>query len=202
MGFIAALPYSFAPLDWLACEGQMVPLTQNQALFSLLGTTFGGNGQTTFGIPDLRGRTIVGTGQSTSGTLYTQGETGGVEQVTLNLTTLPTHTHVAAVGNVQAPVSGTITAVMNVNNTTGGGVNAQGNYLANQTSQGDQIYATTENGQLNASAIAVTPSLTANINGGAVTVQSTGQGLPHENRMPFLAINYCIATQGLYPQRP
>ncbi|SFI29928.1 phage tail protein [Halpernia frigidisoli] len=101
LGQVNFVPYDFAPKGWAECNGQLMSINQNQALFSLLGTTYGGNGVQTFALPDMRGRTIIddGTGIST----YTEGQTGGSESVTLNVTQIPTHSHtvnaVTDVGN-------------------------------------------------------------------------------------------------------
>jgi microcystin-dependent protein len=95
VGEIKAVAYNFAPKRWSACNGQAMPLNTNQALYSLLGVQFGGNGQTNFNLPDLRGRTPVGIGNSPSlGISYTQGQQIGQEAVSLNLTQIPPHTHV------------------------------------------------------------------------------------------------------------
>jgi len=91
LGEISPVAFSFAPQGWAFCNGQVLPINQNQALFSLLGTTYGGDGQTTFALPDLRGRVIV-----TSGSNYTLGGTGGVEAVTLNVNEIPAHSHAPA----------------------------------------------------------------------------------------------------------
>lgn len=95
IGEIKAVAYNFAPKFWSACNGQVMPINSNQALYSLLGLQFGGNGQTNFNLPDLRGRTPVGIGSSPIlGISYTQGQQGGLEAVSLNLTQIPPHTHI------------------------------------------------------------------------------------------------------------
>jgi microcystin-dependent protein len=100
LGEIRPIAIAYAPKGWAFCTGQLLPIAQNQALFSLLGTTFGGNGQTTFGLPDLRGRIAVGTGQLPGGSTYIQGQQGGQENVTLTTTQIPAHTH-AVTGTLQ-----------------------------------------------------------------------------------------------------
>jgi microcystin-dependent protein len=100
IGEIRLVPFTFAPKGWAFCAGQLLPINQNQALFALLGTTYGGNGQTTFALPDLRGRVAVGVGQSDSGTAYDLGSTGGTETTKLSVAQLPAHAHsVAATSN-------------------------------------------------------------------------------------------------------
>ncbi|MDQ1855930.1 phage tail protein [Chryseobacterium sp. WLY505] len=110
LGQIAFVPYNFAPKYWAECNGQLLPIAQNQALFSLLGTTYGGNGTTTFALPDMRGRVLVHNGQAPGApTMYTMGETGGTESVTLLITQMPAHNHtvnaVTAEGNQNTPTN-------------------------------------------------------------------------------------------------
>lgn len=203
VGFIAALPYTFAPQGWAACDGSSVAVSSNSALFSLLGTQFGGDGITTFKLPDLRGRTIIGSGSGPGLTPYNQGENGGFESITLSAQQMPTHSHAAAVaGGGTVPVTGTISATLNVG-TIGGDSNPGGNFIAASAGgSGEQIFTTAGGATANAGSVTVTPNLTAAVNNLTVTVGMSGGSLPHENRMPYLAIQYCIATQGLYPSRP
>lgn len=108
LGQIAFVPYTFVPNGWAECNGQLLPISQNQALFSLLGTTYGGNGTTNFALPDMRGRVLVHNGQAPGGaTNYTMGQIGGAETVALTVAQMPTHTHtvnaVTAEGNQNIP---------------------------------------------------------------------------------------------------
>ena len=107
IGQIAFVPYNFVPRNWAACDGQLLPIAQNTALFSLLGTTYGGNGQTTFALPDMRGRSLVDDGQGPGLQNYVIGENGGQESVTLLTTQIPAHNHlinaVTADGNESSP---------------------------------------------------------------------------------------------------
>jgi microcystin-dependent protein len=93
LGMIAIYPYNFAPRGWAFCQGQILPIAQNTALFSLLGTTFGGNGQTTFALPDLRGRVPNSSGQGPGLSSYDLGQVGGVESTTLTINQMPSHNH-------------------------------------------------------------------------------------------------------------
>lgn len=93
VGEIRAFPFAFAPVGWATCEGQLLPISQNTALFSLLGTTYGGDGRTTFALPDLRGAAPMHPGQGPGLSLYALGEQGGSEAVTLTVTEIPAHTH-------------------------------------------------------------------------------------------------------------
>lgn len=99
LGEIRLFPYNFAPRGWAFCQGQILPISQNTALFALLGTTYGGNGQTTFALPDLRGRLAVSSGQAPGGSFYTLGEVGGTETVTLLQNQMPAHNHLVNVNN-------------------------------------------------------------------------------------------------------
>ena len=118
--------FSFAPRNWAQCNGQLLPISQNQALFSLLGTTYGGNGQTTFGLPDLRGRTPLSFGQRPGGSNYSQGQVGGEENHTLVTAEMPAHNH-------------QMVASSNVADQT----NADGNLLAKDGSAA--LFSTTQN---------------------------------------------------------
>ena len=156
---------NFAPRGWLFCHGQLVSIAQNTALFSLVGTTYGGNGQTTFGIPDLRGRTPIGAGNGPALSPRVLGEMSGVETVTLNSTQIPQHTH-ALNASASAPTTNT----------------PSGNVLPTGSSR---IYAQgSPSAQLSPSSIGL-----------------AGGSQAHENMQPYLAINYIIATQGIYPSR-
>lgn len=110
LGQIAFVPYNFVPKNWAPCNGQLLSIAQNSALFSLLGTQYGGNGQTTFALPDMRGRMLVHEGQSPAGgTNYTMGQVGGAESVTLQVTQMPAHSHtvnaVSTDGNQNTPTN-------------------------------------------------------------------------------------------------
>ncbi len=161
---IRMVGFNFAPRGWALCDGQILPINQNQSLYSLLGTTYGGDGRTSFGLPDLRGRTPIHVGQSDSGTNYTQGQKGGEETHTLSTNEMPQHNHLE------------IATSQSANQSTPGN-----NILATTT---DNIYGGSTNATLNTGSIA-----------------NTGGGQAHENTQPWLAVNFCIALQGLFPSR-
>ena len=96
LGQIILVPYNFAPRGWAFCNGQILPIAQNTALFSLLGTTYGGNGQTTFALPDLRGRVAISSGQGPGLSNYDLGQVGGTETETLTINQMPMHAHPSA----------------------------------------------------------------------------------------------------------
>src|SRR5665811_1251110 len=101
---IRIFPFNFAPKGWAFCDGQILPLSQNTALFSLLGTTYGGDGKSTFALPDFQGQSPIQQGQSTTGTLYDLGEQSGTQTVTLLNTELPIHTHTWQASNADSTV--------------------------------------------------------------------------------------------------
>lgn len=105
LGEIRLSPLPFAIKDWALCDGQLLPINQNQALFSLLGTTYGGDGVTTFALPDLRGRAAVSSGESSTGDYYSPGQTGGEYTHTLTTQEMPAHTHGASIGGAADVVS-------------------------------------------------------------------------------------------------
>lgn len=167
---------NFAPRAWAFCDGQLLPISSNSALFSLLGTTYGGDGRTTFALPDLRGRAAIGPRHGPGLSDYRLGQKGGVEYVILNQTQIPSHNHSAA-GTVQ--------------------VNFNPGTPANSGSpSGKNIAFGTEsvfNSEATNAAMAA--------NNVAVTVGNTGGNLSHTNLQPYLAINYIIALQGTFPSR-
>ncbi|SFW19168.1 phage tail protein [Chitinophaga sancti] len=177
IGEIRAFSYGRAPKGWIPCNGQLLPLAQNQALFALIGVYYGGNGMNNFQLPNLNGRTILGTGVSASGTNYSIGQPGGSETVTLTPNTLPQHNHLLRVSS--AYDLGTPST----------------NFLGNPDIKGTSPVSNKAN--VNLYSPLVSSAMT--VMGPCIT--STGNNMPHENRQPFLVINYCIATQGVFPSR-
>jgi microcystin-dependent protein len=172
MSEIKIVPFGFAPKGWALCNGQFLPINQNQALFSLLGTTYGGNGQTTFALPNLRGRASmhVGPGQAL-------GVSAGSETVTLNQSQMPAHVHVPMAKNAQGTT----------------GIPASNVVLAQAVAvQADQSTVPVSMYSINAATDLV-------LNPAAIS--SVGGSQPHENRQPYLVLNFCIALQGAFPSR-
>lgn len=173
LGEIEAFSFSFAPQGWALCAGQLLPINQNQALFALLGTTFGGDGVQNFALPDLRGRVANAFGQGPGLQNYSLGQSGGQETLTLTVGETPTHSHtIPAVNNGQS--GGT--------NVPGGGVILASGYSSDTGSPPVNIYST---------AAPMVPMGSLGTTGGQA----------HENRMPFLGLTYCIALQGILPSR-
>ncbi|KAA9333345.1 phage tail protein [Hymenobacter busanensis] len=173
IGEIRLAGFGFAPRGWMLCQGQTIAISQNQALYSLLGVTYGGDGIQTFKLPDLRGRIAVGTGRSwASSATYVAGQVGGTEGVALNPQQLPTHQH---------SLTGTL-------HTTGAPDNTSplGNYMSK--SENNQFGIGTANTTMAAGAV-------------QGTTDNAGGSQPHENRQPFIAMNYMIAVQGVFPSR-
>lgn len=181
IGEIKLMAFSFAPRNYAFCDGQIVPISQNPTLFSLLDSTFGGNGVSTFGLPDLRGRTPVGGGASPLGSYYNWGLAGGTPTVTLQQAEMPSHGHtVAAVTEAStAPDPG---AAAKANSP-----NPVGNMLASMDAASDGKVYTADTGPMKA----LSPK----------AVSSVGGGQHHNNLQPYLATNFCIALQGMYPSR-
>ena len=157
---IKIMSFNFAPKGWAQCNGQFLPINQNQALFALLGTTYGGNGQTTFALPNLRGQVPIHKGSG-----HTQGEAAGSTAVTVNIQQLPTHLHTAQAysqnGDQAAPTGNVLGTVVGLYNA------ADNNLVA-----------------LN-----------------AASITNVGGSQAHNNMMPYLVLNFCIALQGIFPSQ-
>lgn len=172
LGEIKAVGFNYAPQGWALCNGALLNVNSNAALFSLLGATYGGNGTTTFALPNLNGRVAIGMGQSTGTSTYNPGQTGGSENVTLSLPQIPQHVHALQTSDqaANAPAS-------------------SGNYLPSNGGKGGgaNIYANSVSAlqQMNQSSIG-----------------PAGGSQGHPNLQPYLVITYIIALQGIYPSRP
>jgi len=166
LGEIRLFPYNFAPRNWAFCNGSLLSIAQQTALFSLLGTTYGGDGVTTFALPDLRGRRAIGSGQGPGLQFYDLGQVDGVESVTLVPNQAPVHNH-TIFGTSQDAIG---------KSPAGGLMAATASPIYNNTAPPGP----TMNGQ---------------------ALSTAGGGLPHENRAPFLTLNYCIAMEGIFPSR-
>lgn len=166
IGEVDLVAFNFPPAGWAFCDGSLVPIAENQALFSLIGTTFGGDGQSTFALPDLRGRRALGMGQGPGLSPYVLGQSGGEEQVSLTVGQIPAHSHTffasAAHGNSLQP---------------------GGNYWASASQV--NLYST------NSSHVAMAPP----------AIGMTGGGQPHDNRSPYLVMNYIISLFGIFPSQ-
>ncbi|HEV7996303.1 MAG TPA: tail fiber protein [Stellaceae bacterium] len=175
LGQITLLGCNFAPQGWAFCQGQILSIAQYSALFSLLGTTYGGNGVNNFALPDLRSRAPIGFGQGPGLSNYALGDAGGVETVVIGPSTYPSHSHTlsAAASTATGNAPGGLIEAEGQTGGRGGAVN-----LALYSSSG--------------SATTLAP--------GAVTA-APGGSQPHTNLQPYLGLNFCIALQGIFPSR-
>lgn len=163
IGLIQAFAFNFPPVGWVLCNGQLLQIAQYDALYSLIGTTYGGDGISTFGVPDLRGRSPLCIGQGAGLSNYVLGQMSGTESVTLQLSQLPAHNHTLLA----------TTAAASTNNPTGAALASA------------EIWTD----------VAVDSNMANSV------VQNTGGSQPHENRQPSLVINFCMATDGIYPSQ-
>ncbi|TNJ32877.1 phage tail protein [Arenimonas terrae] len=173
IGEIHIFPYNFAPRNWAFCQGQLIAISQNTALFSLLGTQYGGNGQTTFALPNFGGTAAVAQGQGPGLTPRTMGETFGSNTVTLISTEMPTHNH---------------GVVLYAQNTAA--------KRAASPSSGNALSVSS-----NTSATSFLPAGSTNTTFGTNMLGVAGGSQPHENRQPHLTLGFCIALQGIFPAR-
>ena len=163
---IRIFPFNFAPRGWAFCSGQLLPISQNTALFSLLGTYYGGNGKSNFALPDLQGRTPMHPGQGPGLSLHDLGETGGDETVSLLESEIPIHYHTLMAANL----------------------NSQSTVpTANSLGRGNPVK--------------VYSSGSPYVAMGSNSIAPAGGNQPHNNMMPYLTMNFCIALQGVFPPR-
>lgn len=176
LGEIRIFAGNFNPRGWAFCAGQLLPIAQNDALYALIGTTFGGDGNVTFGLPDLRGRSVIGQGQGPSLSSYVVGQMSGTETVTLTTNQMPSHNHVLNAYNLDATAP------------TPGPSVALGKPGLSHTSQQELFY-------LNTTSSTASPALAAD------TIMPSGGNQPHDNEAPSLVLNYIIALEGVFPSR-
>ena len=170
VGEITLFGGNFAPRDWHFCDGTLLQVSQYTELFAVISTTYGGDGRTTFGLPDLRGRVPISFGTGTGLTPRTIGQRSGTETVTLNANQIPVHTHALKAS------------------TTAGSLTAPEGHVLSSAGRG--TFFTTDN-----------PTL-AQMNAAAIVEAGNAAGVEaHENRQPYLALNYIIALVGIFPQR-
>jgi microcystin-dependent protein len=167
---IRIFPFNFAPKGWAFCDGQILPLSQNTALFSLLGTTYGGDGKSNFALPDMQGNAAMHPGQGPGLSLHDLGESSGSDTVTLLTSEMPSHNH---------------TAEADANNLNASAVSPNGAVPVNASPvHSFSNVASPQLGSMNPSMVGV-----------------VGGSQPHNNLMPYLVLNFCIALQGVYPPR-
>lgn len=180
IGMIKIFAGTFVPRNWFGCTGQLISVNQYNALFSVLGTTYGGDGRITFGLPNLMGRVPIGMGQGPGLSNYTQAQIGGTQTNTLTVANLEAHTHPASLKVSDADASqGAATANASI---------ATPGTLSGRTFTATLGYNT------------ATPNTL--LNPASVATGLTGQGTPVNNMQPFIAVNYIICWSGIYPPRP
>lgn len=172
LGEIRMFGGNFAPKGWATCDGQLLSISQNTALFAILGTTYGGNGQTTFALPDLRGRRPVHQGQGPGLSSYTLGEMAGVESATLTISNMPAHNHLVNCANATA---------------------TQPNPGGNVCAQEFDSTGTAGNGYLTPDKI--------NAQMAPNTITTSGSNVPFPILDPFLCVNFIICLEGIFPSR-
>lgn len=176
IGVVTCFACNFAPRNWAFCNGQLLSIAQNQALFSILGTAYGGDGRTTFALPNLQARTVVSAGNTDGVSRYVLGQIAGTEAVTLTANNVPPHVH-----------DGTVELYIDADSSAGGVNQAADAYPAEY----NNAYSLTATAQSSMAALAFKDSVIGPNNG--------GQPLPV--RMPFLGMNYIICLYGIFPSR-
>ncbi len=171
VGEIRMVGFNFAPAGWALCNGELLAIDQNETLYNLIGTTYGGDGVNTFALPNLQSRVPVHMG-SNGGNTYLQGQISGVETVTLTTQQLPSHAHPPQ-----------------CNSTTANNANPAGNYWANWSDMQFSDQAPTSANNPNA------------VNMNAAAVGSAGGSLPHDNMLTFLVVNFIISLFGIFPSQ-
>lgn len=189
---IMVWPANFAPRNWAYCHGQLLAISTNTALFSLIGTLYGGDGRTTFGLPDLRGRAPIGAGRGPGLSLYQEGQFGGVEFVTLTQLEMPVHSHQAQASSGAAELEA-YDGPANQDSPAANHVLAKAQFSSGPSSTAVQAYSDQTPDTTLGGVSAGTP--------GPIVVGNAGGSQSHENRQPFQVINYVISLQGVYPSR-
>jgi microcystin-dependent protein len=196
IGEIRHFAGNFAPRGWSFCQGQQISIASNETLFVLIGTTYGGNGQTTFNLPDFRGRVAVGVGKGSGLSNVVLGTEAGTESVTLTHGNLPIHNHAVTT----TPINPTFT--MSVNNTqatehtpTGGLSIASAGYK-----DSNNFFVQNLGFNTDTPAVALNPA-TVVLNSITVTNSTVGGSQPHNNMQPYLTVNFIICIEGIFPSR-
>lgn len=190
LGTIMMWAPNFAPRGWAFCNGQILPIAQYTALFSLLGTSYGGNGTTTFALPNMAGRVPVAAGSGPGLQPYNLGQSGGVEQVTLNMAQLPAHTHPATLSPFVLNVSAENAA---------DSVPVEGTRIAVPGSSDGRAF--TPSLGFNKESKATVALSSDSITQGTLTVGVAGGSQPVDVHQPYLAVNFIIALEGIFPSR-
>lgn len=197
IGEIRIFAANFQPKNWAFCQGQLIAIRQNTALFSILGATYGGDGQVTFALPDFRGRAAVGAGQGPGLSPYQLGQARGSETVSLLSTEMPAHIH-PAIPQPGTGAGGTTATLYGVNG-VGGQSTPAGNYIGEDSDVGLTTYATTGTPVAMHDGSIQLNNVTAPLP--TVLTAPAGAGFPHDNIQPTLVLNYIICMYGVFPSR-
>ena len=174
IGEIRCFGFSFAPRGWAFCNGQLLSIADNTPLYTILGTNYGGDGQATFGLPNLQGQIPMHWGNGTAGLSTVLGEVAGVSSVSLLTSNLPVHTHTIA------------SAIVAPGGLSEHSASPSGTALIGPSNP-DAVYVSTA------------PTMNAQFSANAISI--TGGSQPHDNMQPYLAVNFCIALEGIYPSQ-
>jgi microcystin-dependent protein len=202
IGEIIMFAGTFAPRGWAFCDGQLLPIAANQALFSIVGTTYGGDGRTTFALPDLRCRVPVHPGTGPGLSTRRLGQRAGVEEVTLITTQMPTHNHIAIPSTAGGTANINATAVLHADS-TGASNDPTGKFSAIVPNIGltpVKAYGSTADITMNAGAVTVTGTVDLGTIP-APTIGNSGGQQSHTNMQPFECVNFIIAMVSTYPSR-
>lgn len=208
VGEINFVGFNYAPAGWAKCDGQELSVNQNAALFSLLGTAYGGDGVKTFKLPDMRGRVPVHQGQGLGGSNYSMGQIGGNENITLSINNMPAHSHPAtALSTSTSTMDSGAQAISTLKaaNVTGDAPSAANNAIANSSASLTKIYSSSTVPNVNMHPASIQTTLNnlniATTTTTTVTVGNSGNSQPFSILQPFVVVNCIIATDGVYPAR-
>jgi microcystin-dependent protein len=207
LGEIRMVGFNFAPQGWALCNGQTLAISTNNALFALLGTTYGGNGTTTFNLPDLQGRLPLHAGSGAGLPVYTLGQKAGTPSVTLTQQQMPQHTHVATFTPSGGGGTPAVNVTVNGSSATGTTSSPTGNYLAGAASvpgHTPSLYVPGSPAPAGLGPIAGVSATISGVSGGGGTVTNAlaGGNLPVAIEPPYLAVYFIIALTGIFPSRP
>jgi microcystin-dependent protein len=209
LGTIQSVGFQFAPRGFAVAQGQLLAISEFNALFALIGTFFGGDGRTSFGVPDLRGRTPIGMGTGPGLPSYSIGEMDGIPEKTLSILELPTHSHDATFSPTSSPGGSALNVELYATTTEGNSATPSvGAYLAQAKppsggkDQPEMIYtsAPSSGSLVQLGGVTVTGS-GGGITGGTVTNDTAGGSLPFSMYQPSLAVNFILCIEGLFPSR-
>ncbi len=210
VGEINYVGFNYAPVGWLPCDGQLLPISQYQTLFALLGTSFGGDGRVNFALPDMRGKVPLHQGQSPGFSNYLFGTSGGNQQVTLSALTLPIHTHGATSTSTSTVAPGaSATSTLKAVDAIANAQSPSGNSLAKTSDNARNPQAVNAAYSTTAPTVAMNAgSVVTTLNGLAVTtvtntaIAPAGSTQPFSIMQPYTVLNCIIANQGIWPSRP